>query len=254
MSEIIVERHDRVVHVTLNRPTRSNGITVGVVEDLIAAFEEIPRTSDDRALILRGRGDAFCSGMDLDAPVEPDPLTFMRRVGHLCACLHNLPIPTIAAVRGPAIGFGSSLALCCDLVLADETALFGEIFSERGLSIDGGGSWSLPRRVGMTKAKELVFLAQRVSGTEAAEIGLVNRVTPTGELDALVDDWSTQLASGPRQALALMKSLLNAAPSRSFDEALDAEMVAQSLTYFSPDAREGVRAFAQRRSPNFTNG
>ena len=132
----------------------------------------------------------------------------MRHVGDVALALHRLPQPTIAKVRGVAVGAGCNLALGCDLVVAGETARFSEIFAKRGLSVDFGGSWVLPRRVGLHRAKELAFFADIIEANEAERIGLVNRVVPDGELDAFVDDWATRLAAGPPIALALTKRLL----------------------------------------------
>lgn len=251
VSLLEVARVEGVVTVALARPERKNGITGLLVEELIAVLQGIEADPKDRAVVLTGAGGAFCSGMDLSEPVVPDELTFMNRVGTLCRLLFELPRPTLAKVRGPAIGFGANLALCCDLVLASEDAGFGEVFAARGLAMDGGGSWSLPRRVGLTKAKEIAFFGETLDGTEAARIGLVNRAVPDAELDELVAEWAQRLARAPRRSLSLLKSGLNTSYERSFAEALDAETLAQALSFRSPEAKEGVQAFRERRDPDF---
>ncbi|HWD05855.1 MAG TPA: enoyl-CoA hydratase-related protein [Kribbella sp.] len=251
MPDVLVERAEGVVTVTLNRPKRKNGVTWPLIEELVRELEAIAGNGEDRAVILTGAGGAFCSGMDLSESVAPDELRFMRRVGQVVTLLHEMPKPTIAKVAGPAVGFGCNLALACDLAVAGEGAMFGEIFAERGLTLDGAGSWLLPRLVGLAKAKELVFFTRRVSGTEAAELGLVARAVPDEELDAVVDEWARSLADGPTLALSIMKKSLNKAYESSFAEAVEAESLAQSFSFSSAEAKEGMKAFLQRRSPQF---
>jgi len=251
MPVLLTERADDVVTLTLNRPERRNGIHAGVLAELDAALSAAAADHRNRVLVLTGAGGAFCSGMDLAEPLAPDELTFMRRVASVCRGLHELPIPTIAKVRGPAIGFGANLALCADLVLAAEDAVFGEIFAQRGITLDCGGSWLLPRLIGPRRAKELAFFGQRLTGTEAADLGLINRAVPDTELDALVADWASRLAAGPRRALSVIKAELNTAYETSFAAAVEAEAVAQAMCFRSPEAKEGVRAFLEKREPDF---
>ncbi|NMH98212.1 enoyl-CoA hydratase-related protein [Pseudonocardia acidicola] len=248
---VLVERAEGVVTVTLNRPKRKNAITRGLVEQLIAALEEIARTPEDRALVLTGSGGAFCSGMDLASPLEPDVLTFMQRIGYLCGLLHDLPRPTIAKVAGPAMGFGCNLAFCCDLVVAGEGAVFGEIFAQRGIALDGGASWSLPRLIGLQKAKELVFFGEQVTAPEAERIGLVNRVVPDSALDEAVAEWAQRLADGPTLALSMMKASLNSSFETDFRRALEGEALNQSVAFRTAEAKEAGKAFMERREPRF---
>lgn len=240
-----------VATLTLNRPDRKNGLNKQMVDEAIAAVEQVWGDDRCRVLVLTGAGTAFCSGMDLAEKILPDEMTFMRRVGHLCTLLHDLPLPVIAKVRGGAIGYGANLALCGDLVVAGEDAVFGEIFAERGLSIDGGGSWLVPRLVGLGRAKEIMFLASRVSGPEAGEMGLINRCVADAEVDALVADWAQRLADGPRRALSVIKQQLNGSFQRSFAEAIEAEAVGQALSFRSKESREGAMAFFEKREPDF---
>jgi 2-(1,2-epoxy-1,2-dihydrophenyl)acetyl-CoA isomerase len=249
--DLIVERASGVVTVTLNRPHRKNGVTWPLIEELIGVLGEIAGRAEDRAVVLTGGGSAFCSGMDLGESVAPNELAFVRRVGHAVTLLHELPQPTIAKVSGAAVGFGCNLALACDLVVAGESAVFGEIFADRGLSLDGGGSWSLPRLVGLAKAKELVFFASRLTGTQAHEVGLANMVVPDDELGALVGDWAGRLADGPALALSMMKKALNTSMEASFAEAVEAESLGQAFSFRSSEAKEGLRAFLERRVPRF---
>jgi hypothetical protein len=147
-------------------------------------------------------------GRQADGPPRHQ-LSAMRHITDVCLALHRIPQPTVAKVRGVAVGAGLNLALSCDLIVASENARLSEIFAKRGLSLDFGGSWLLPRLVGMHRAKELALLAEIIDAQQAAEMGLVNRVLPDDELDAFVDDWAARLAGGPPIALAMSKRLLN---------------------------------------------
>jgi 2-(1,2-epoxy-1,2-dihydrophenyl)acetyl-CoA isomerase len=250
--EVLVDLADTgVATLTLNRPQRKNGITAGLIEEADTAVRALIADPGCRVVVVTGAGTAFCSGMDLSEPITPDEVTFMRRVGQFCRQLHEAPLPVISKVRGAAVGFGANLAFCADLVVADESAVFGEIFAERGLSIDGGGSWLLPRSVGLARAKEIMFLAARVTAREAADLGLVNRCVDPDELDEAVREWAERLADGPRRALAVIKQQLNASFERSFAEAIDYEAVSQSLAFRSKESREGARAFFEKRAPDF---
>ncbi|WP_216892265.1 enoyl-CoA hydratase/isomerase family protein [Nocardia alni] len=240
-----------VATITWNRPERKNGLNKAMVDQGIAALEKIGADDSCRVVVVTGAGSSFCSGMDLSERIEPDEVTFMRRVGRLCTLIHDLPLPVIAKVRGGAVGYGANLALCADLVLASDVAVFGEIFAERGLSIDGGGSWLVPRLVGLGRAKEIMFLASRVTAPEAAEMGLVNRCVPDADLDQLTDDWANRLADGPRRALSVIKGQLNASFERSFGDAIEAEVLGQSLAFRSKESREGAKAFFEKRRPDF---
>ena len=144
------------------------------------------------------------------------------------------------------------LALACDLVLASDRARFSEIFTKRGLALDGGTSWLLPRRVGLGKAKELAFFADIIDAKEAESIGLVNKVVPVGELDAVAQEWGRRLAAGPTLALGLSKRLLDASESVTLVQALEDEARCQHITYASQDMREGFAAYMERRDPRFT--
>jgi 2-(1,2-epoxy-1,2-dihydrophenyl)acetyl-CoA isomerase len=176
----------------------------------------------------------------------------MRGVGQSAAALRGIPKPTIAKVNGVAAGAGLNLALGCDLVIASEAARFSEIFVKRALSIDYGGSWLLPRLVGIHKAKELAFLAEVISAADAERIGIVNRVVAADELDATVDELVARLLKMAPVALSQTKHLLDQAFSVTFADAVEAEAVAQVLNLTTADAREAMRAFMEKRDPNYT--
>jgi 2-(1,2-epoxy-1,2-dihydrophenyl)acetyl-CoA isomerase len=144
-----------------------------------------------------------------------------------------------------------NLALGCDLIVAGESARFSQIFARRGLSVDFGGTWLLPRLVGVHKAKELALLGDIISAHEAERMGIVNRVVPDDELDALTSDWAQRLAAGPPLALQMSKKMLSNAFSQSLSEALDTEAVSQTVNFGSQDTREGIAAFLEKRPPVF---
>jgi 2-(1,2-epoxy-1,2-dihydrophenyl)acetyl-CoA isomerase len=250
-SPLLVHREDGIVTLELNRPERKNGLTGEMVEDLIRELGEIARNADDRVVVLTGAGNAFCSGMDLGAPREPDELTFMRRVSVLCTTLYHLPKPTIAKVNGAAVGFGANIGFACDLVIASEEARFAEVFRQRGLSVDGGGSWHLTHLLGPAKAKEILFFGQTLSGVEAEELGLVNKTVPAADLGPLCEEWARTLAAGPPRALSTIKGLVNNAAASTFDQAVEAEALAQALSFRSPEVREGMAALKAGRDPDF---
>jgi 2-(1,2-epoxy-1,2-dihydrophenyl)acetyl-CoA isomerase len=257
---LLIDRSDGVMTVTLNRPEKKNAMNGLMWRELIALFDEIEEKAETRVLVITGAGDGFCSGADLTDTGNAESLTTgvgqslrsMRVVGRAALRLHELPIPTVAAVNGVAAGAGCNLALGCDLVIASDRARFTEIFSKRGLSVDFGGSWILPRLIGLHRAKELVFLAEIIDAAEADRIGLVNRVVPHDELTAAVTEVAQRLAALPPVQLSVSKKLLNQSLSVSMSEALEFEDVAQVMNFQSADTAEAVLAFVQKRAPEFT--
>jgi len=254
---ILVARDRGVVTVTLNRPERKNAANGLMWQELLAEFRAVAHDPDDRVLVVTGAGGAFCSGADIADPsgVSGNPkdphLVRMQFLGEVMLALHDIPKPTIAKIRGIAAGAGLSLALGCDLTVAAEGARFSEIFARRGLSVDGGSSWLLPRLVGLHRAKELAFFAEILSAQEALDLGLVNRVVPEAELDALVDDWARRLAAGPPLALRMTKRLLNNGASVTMAQALEDEARCQTVNFSTDDTSEAMRAFAEKRDPHF---
>jgi 2-(1,2-epoxy-1,2-dihydrophenyl)acetyl-CoA isomerase len=217
---------------------------------------EIQARAEDRALILTGAGGVFCAGGDLSgaspagdqaaqgsAPRGDGLGILQATVVAVSLALHRLSKPTIAAVDGIAAGAGANLALGCDLVLASERARFGQVFIRLALPIDSGGTWLLPRLIGLQKAKELAFFGDWVDAPEAERIGLVNRVVPAAELAGTARDWAARLATRSAPALALIKRGLDASLETSFAQALDAEAAALILCTTTAEAAEALRAF-----------
>jgi len=254
METLLVDRAPNgVVSLTLNRPDKKNAINGAMFNELLAVFREVNDSQSDRVLVVTGAGDAFCSGADLSdrGSDTRHPLARLHWVADIALALHRIPKPVIAKVNGIAVGAGLNLALGADLIVASDTARFSEIFARRGLTIDFGGSWLLPRLIGLHRAKELAFFADIVSAKEAAEMGLVNRVVPATGLDAFVADWAGRLAAGPPLALAMTKRLLTNSFSMTMDEALEAEGMAQSVNSGTEDTPEAIRAFLEKREPRF---
>ena len=256
MEEILVDRNENgVVTLTLNRPQVRNAVTYPMWEDLRRVFQEVRHRR--RAIAcwsLPGRAAPSVPARISRATPDADPrhsLNAMHTVSEAALALHEVSKPTIAKVRGAAVGAGMNLALGCDLIVAGERARFSEIFARRSLSVDFGGTWLLPRLVGLHKAKELAFFGDILSAKEAAELGLVNRVVPDAELDDFVADWANRLAEGPPLALQQSKRMLSNALSLSLSEALAWEASAQTVNLTSKDTREGVRAFLEKRDPIF---
>ena len=254
METLLVDRAPSgVVTLTLNRPERKNAMNRVMFDELLQVFREIDASTADRVLVITGAGDAFCSGADLSdrgSDTRP-PLARLHWVADIALSLHRLPKPVIAKVNGVAVGAGMNLALGCDLIVASEQARFSEIFVRRGLSVDFGGSWLLPRLIGLHRAKELAFFGDVISAKEAAELGLVNRVVAPAQLDAFVADWADRLAAGPPLALSMTKRLLTNSFAVSMDEALEAEGLSQTVNIKTDDTAEAIRAFLEKREPKF---
>lgn len=243
-----------VFTITMNRPHRKNAISEIMWIELADVFDRLRHDPEVRVVVITGAGDGFCSGADLSDPgreARPHQLVVMRRIADIVMSLHGLPQPTIAKVNGVAAGAGCNLAFACDLIVASENARFTEIFAKRGLSLDFGGSWSLPRLIGIHKAKELAFFADIISAQEAERFGLVNHVVPNDEFDAFVDDWTTRLTKNAPIALAQTKSLLNRSIGPSMSDALEAENAAQAVNVVTSDTKEALRAFREKREPEF---
>ncbi len=252
METLQVTRAEGVVTVTLDRPAKKNALNDVMWDELLATFHEIADSDTDRVVVITGSNGEFCSGADLTGGGRSrHQLAAMRHVGDVALALHRLPQPVIAKVRGVAVGAGCNLALGCDLVVASYTARFSQIFARRGLSVDFGGTWLLPRRIGLHRAKELAFFADIIGAAEAERIGLVNRVVADAELDGFVDEWARRLLDSPPIALAMTKRMLNNSLEVTMEEALDDEGLSQTVNFGTQDTIEAITAFAQKRPPHF---
>jgi enoyl-CoA hydratase/carnithine racemase len=249
---LLAEDRDGVRTLTLNRPHRKNAINPELWISLRDALTAAADDRDVRALVITGAGGAFCSGADISAPDDNHPAYKLRRLTDVALALHELPVPTIAKVTGVAVGAGWNLALGCDLVVATPESSFCQIFSKRGLSLDLGGSWLLPKLVGLQQAKRLTLLAETIDAEEAQALNLVTWVVSGQEIDDFVSELAERLTAGPTIALAHSKALLNEGADRTLRDALANEARAQSVNFATADAAEAYAAFAEKREPSFT--
>jgi enoyl-CoA hydratase/carnithine racemase len=243
----------RIAIITLNRPDVRNAVNESLRAEFVAAIAAVASDDRVRAVVLTGNGPAFCAGGDLAAMQQnlgaaAGQLAFngwqrQRRLHEAVDALHRLTKPTIAAVNGPAVGLGCDLALCCDFILAAEQASFAMSFILRGLIPDGGGLYFLPRRVGLARAKELIFTGRRVEAKEALAIGLVDRVTSPATLLAEARAWADQLSQGSIAALALTKEILNRTFELGDEDVFALGRQAQAICYTTDEHREAVKAF-----------
>ncbi len=251
MSVLLTSDRDGVRTLTLNRPERKNAINPQLWEELADALRATAR-DDVRVLVITGAGGAFCSGADISNPEDIHPRHKLRRLTDVALALHELAIPTIAKVNGVAVGAGWNLALGCDLVVATPESRFCQVFSKRGLSVDLGGSWLLPKLAGLQQAKRLVLLAETVDADDARSLGLVTWVKPAEEIDQFVADLAGRLAAGPPVALAQSKALLNDGANVTLREAVANEARAQTGNFATADSMEAYAAFTEKREPVFT--
>ncbi len=256
MNELIIDTDGAVRTLTLNRPQSRNGLTPSLATALAEAVETASGDPDVRCVVLTGAGRAFCSGADLAAAgdyVATHPhdeiirTIFHRVVKSVVFC--NKPV--VASIRGGAVGFGFDLALACDLRIASRRSKLGQVFTRIGLVPDGGSSWTLSRLVGVARAMEIALLAETFDGDAAAAMGIVNRVVDDEVLEAETAAVAQRLAAGPPIALRLAKANINAGCSGSFEQALEREVQAQVECLSTEDAKEGIAAFFQKRTPNF---
>lgn len=243
---------DGVRTLTLNRPERKNALDARLWVELADALRALKRDREVRALVLTGAGGAFCSGADIGTGEDVHPRYKLDRLTDVALALHELAVPTIAKVTGIAVGAGWNLALGCDLVVATPESRFCQIFAKRGLSVDLGGSWLLPRLVGLQQAKRLVLLADMIGADEAHALGLVTWVTAADEIDGFVDELADRLAAGPPFALAQSKALLNDGANATLREALANEARAQPGNFATADSAQAYAAFAAKKDPEFT--
>ena len=253
-----VERRGGELRITLNRPEAMNAWNTQLGEDLRAAVEQAAADEEARAVVVTGAGRAFSSGADLKAGFEatpeghPDVETALKERYHpIITGLRTMPKPVLAAVNGPAVGIGLSLALAADLVIARESAYFLLAFVNIGLVPDGGSSLFVPERVGFARASEMAMLGERVPARKALEWGLINRVAADEDFDAEVDALAQRLAAGPTRSYAGTKRQLNEWLFSRMDAQLDLEAGIQQESAASGDFLEGVQAFLEKRPAAF---
>ena len=259
---INVEVHAGIATVFLNRPEKRNAMSDDMRTEFIRVLENIAADNTIRALVLTGNGKGFCAGGDIagmqrrmDAPageVAMNGWSRQQRVHHAIALLHTMPKPTIAAVNGAASGLGADTAMSCDFIIASDAATFTWSYINRGLIPDGGGMYFLPRRIGLPKAKELIFSGRTVKAQEALALGIADRTSSSESLLSDAQQWARELSAGSGTALALGKTILNQTFQLTATEAFAQGSQAQGICYTSTEHRESVKAFLAKMADKKT--
>ena len=258
---VLIEDTGGIRRIVLNRPVAANAVRPQDRDLIIESLADADADHGIRVVLLSSRGRHFCSGADLTT-LNRGPESGPPRVGdgmrrimtgaqRLIAAVLDCGKPVIAMVQGPAAGLGAHLALASDLVVAAEEAVFVESFARRGLVVDAGGAYLLPRRIGLQKAKELAFFGDKLPAAEAMALGLVNEVVPADRLEEAALRWAGRLAAAPTTAIALTKRLFNASLDGDRAASFLAEGMAQELQSRAEDSTEGVRSFLERREPEY---
>ncbi|MGE0822063.1 MAG: enoyl-CoA hydratase/isomerase family protein [Candidatus Binatia bacterium] len=258
-AHVLYDVVDRVGLITLNRPEVMNAFSGTMREDLLRALQQAEADPGVRCLVITGAGRAFCAGGDIASMVElqnrDDTLVIHQRMAigaQVVHLLRKLSKPVIAAVNGAAAGAGMNLALACDMRFAAESAKFAESFVKIALVPDWGGTYFLTQLVGAAKAMELMMSGDRIDTAEALRLGILNRVYPDDTFREDVMAFARQLAAGPASTLAYIKRAVYIGATGSLSESLSYEEQAQPQVFLSADAREGMRAFLEKRRPQFS--
>lgn len=257
---IVAAVNGPVLTLTLNRPDSANALRGEDCAALLGKISAVDGGGDVRAVLIRAEGRHFCAGADL---VSANAGQGRPRIGHLSRGLetgaHGListlwkcPVPTVSAVHGKAIGLGLHLAVACDFVVASSDASFVELFCKRGFSVDSGGSFLLPRLIGLRRTRQMLMRGIPLDADTAAEWGLIDEVVAPESLDSTAAALAAELAAGPTYSLSHTKVLLNNPPLGGLDTVLSQEARSVEATVRSEDFKEGLRAFTERREPEFT--
>ncbi|NIR45927.1 MAG: enoyl-CoA hydratase [Gemmatimonadetes bacterium] len=255
---MLVSVTDGIGTITLNRPDRLNSFADQMRQELAAAVSELAAAEKVRVIVITGAGRGFCTGADVTYlkqiadDGDEEALRDLVEAGRAVVTgIRNAPQPVIASVNGPAAGGGANLALACDIRIASDRAAIGQTFNRIGLHPDWGGSYFLPRLVGPAAAAELIFTGEMVPADEAHRLGLFNRVVPHERLAEETEALARQLADKPQLALRLAKIAVHQSLDATMDEMLDFELAAQLQCGLSPDGKEGIAAFVEKREPRF---
>lgn len=253
---ILYQVQEGVATITLNRPEVYNALNNAIKVELKEAFMQAGNDADVRAVVLTGNGPAFCSGQDLKAAQrELQGVKYSDAVREyynpLILTMRNLPKPIICQLNGVAAGAGCSLALACDMIIADEKASLAELFVGIGLVMDSGSTYFLPRMVGSLRAFELASTGRSVSATEAVQMGLINQAVAEDQLALVVQGLARKFAQAPTKTIGLIKQMLNRSSHMALEEVLDYEAEIQDQAASTQDHREGIQAFLEKRKPVF---
>jgi len=258
---VLLSRDGPVATLTLNRPDALNVLDMTMADALVAHAIVVANDDTVRVVVVRAAGKHFMAGGDIrtfakslaDPPAEREAqfLKLIERVHVAIETLHRMKHPVVGRVQGAVAGFGLSLMNACDLVVAADDCYFAGAYRQIGVTPDGGGTWSLPRIVGLRQAMEVFLLSERFTAADALRLGLVNRVAPAADLDSATDALVHTLVDGPVHALRNTKRLLRESLGRSLSEQLKAEAISFAQCTARPDFVEGITAFLEKRRPNF---
>ena len=241
--------------LTLNRPEVYNAFNDGLTYEIQDVLKAVKKDDEVRVLVITGEGKAFCSGQDLKESASQKDRSFSdslhKRYNPIIRAIRELPKPVICRLNGVAAGAGCSLALACDIIVASEEAKLIEVFINIALVLDSGSSYFLPRLIGSSKAFEMSTMGTRVSGKEAFEMGLVNKVVSANELDDAVKGYTDYYAKAPTRSIGIIKKMLNKSQNSSLNEMLEYEAYCQDIAGSSEDYKEGLTAFLEKRKPDF---
>jgi 2-(1,2-epoxy-1,2-dihydrophenyl)acetyl-CoA isomerase len=244
-----------VATITLNRPEVYNALNDDITYELQDALRVVAKDASVRVVVLTGEGKAFCSGQDLKAATGQQKRSFMeslqKRYNPIIKAMRSLPKPIVGRLNGVAAGAGCSLALACDVIVASEEAVLIEVFVNIGLVPDSGSAYFLPRLTGIAKAFELCSMGSKVKAAEALQLGLVNKVVPSAELDSAVKQYTDYYATAPTKAIGLIKRMLERSATASLDDMLEYEAYCQEIAGSTYDYKEGVTAFLEKRKAEF---
>lgn len=256
MSSIIKKQDGNVTYLYFNRPEKFNSFNREMAFSLQKHLDDCIRDKSTRAIVLMGKGKAFCAGQDLQEVTDPDNNPGFKKIleehyNPIVTRIRNIEIPVIAAVNGVAAGAGANLALCCDIVVACEKASFIQAFSKIGLIPDSGGTYFLPRLVGFQRASALAMLGDKIDAFEAERMGMIYTYFSSETFENEIDKLAKRLANMPTKALGYIKKALNQSLEHGLETQLDLESKYQIASAQTQDYKEGVTAFMEKRTPQF---
>ncbi|WP_441960202.1 enoyl-CoA hydratase/isomerase family protein [Mycolicibacterium houstonense] len=256
---VTTSRTDSVLRITIDHPTRRNSLSHTMIDDLVVTLSAAAYDDSLRAIAITGAGADFCTGADWvatnDAGARPRTGDLVRRIPHtahrVIELVATIQLPVVCAVRGWAVGLGCNLALAADFTIADAGATFWEPFMSRGFTPDSGATWLLPRLAGVTRAKRMLLLGEKVSGADAADWGLIHDAVPADQIDAAEADLLARLVAGPTVAIGLAKQAIAYGQHATLTQSMNQELSNLELSCRTADFKEGLAAFRDRRDPDF---